>query len=67
MIYSTIKFYFTVSSVLYMIRDTFKLVYNVSAMILKLCYNVILYVQVYSIHPFKLVNMTKEGVDIPLL
>ena len=25
------------------------------------------YVQVYSIHPFKLVNMTKESVDIPLL
>ena len=37
MIYSTIKFYFTVSSVLYMIRDTFKLAYNVSAMILKFC------------------------------
>ena len=63
MIYSTIKFYFTVSSVLYMIRDTFKLVYNVSAMILKKKN----YVQVYSIHPFKLVNMTKESVDIPLL
>ena len=37
MIYSTIKFYFTVSSILYMIRDTFKLAYNVSAMILKFC------------------------------
>ena len=64
MIYSTIKFYFTLSSVLYMIRDTFKLVYNVSAMILKFCY---FSVQVYSIHPFKLVNMTKESVDISLL
>ena len=48
-----------------MIRDTFKLVYNYLAMILKCCY--FFYVLVYSIHPLKLVNMTKESVDIPIL
>ena len=48
-----------------MIRGIYKIVYNVSATILKFC--LLFSGKVYSIHPLKLDNMTDGSVVIPFL